>query len=257
MMVPPLMMHAGFTPKKAGDHRFFHRPYVLRDTVRNRRIDRILAAEVPRTRRATGGKGAVRRPGAAAEHGGDARHQRLVHLLRADEVDMGVEAAGGEDFALARDHLGAGTDDDGDIRLDVGIAGLADGRDAVAFEADIGLHDAPVIEDQRVGDDGVDRALLVGDLALAHAVADHLAAAEFHLLAVGGEILFHLDNDVGIGKPHAVARGGAEHVGIDGAQYFRRHWWKAGITICTEGDEREPCPGRVEAFFFSLLLIPV
>ena len=67
-------------------------------------------------------------PGAAAQHGGDARHQRVLDLLRADEVDVGVEAAGGEDFALAGDDLGAGTDDDGDVGLDVGIAGLADAR---------------------------------------------------------------------------------------------------------------------------------
>ena len=52
---------------------------------------------------------------------------------------------------------------------------------------------------------------------LAHAVADHLAAAEFHLLAVGGEILLHLDDEIGVGEPHPVAGGGPEHVGIDGA----------------------------------------
>ena len=112
------------------------------------------------------------------------RHQRLVDLLRADEMDVGVEAAGGEDLAFAGDHLGAGPDDDGDAGLDVRIAGLADGDDLAVLDADVGLDDAPVVEDQRVGDDGVDRALLVGDLALAHAVADHLAAAELHLLAV-------------------------------------------------------------------------
>ena len=98
-------------------------------------------------------------PGAAAEHRGDARHQRLLDLLRADEMDVRVEAAGGEDLALAGDHLGAGADDDVDAGLDVGIAGLADGGDAAVLEADVGLDDAPVIEDQRVGDDGVDRAL--------------------------------------------------------------------------------------------------
>jgi hypothetical protein len=50
--------------------------------------------------------------------------------------------------------------------------------------------DAPVIDNQRIGDDGIDRALFVGDLALAHAVADHLAAAEFHFLAVNCKSLF-------------------------------------------------------------------
>ena len=54
------------------------------------------------------------------------RHQRLLDLLRADEVDVGVEAAGGENLALAGDDFGAGADDDVDARLDVGIAGLAD-----------------------------------------------------------------------------------------------------------------------------------
>ena len=61
----------------------------------------------------------------------------------------------------------------------------------------------------------------VGDLALPHAVADHLAAAEFHLLAVNGEILLDLDDEVGVGEPHFVARGGAEHVRIGRA--FHRY----------------------------------
>src|SRR6266481_366440 len=94
------------------------------------------------------------------------------------------------------------------------IPGLADRGNPPVLEAHIGLDDAPVIENQRIGDDGVDRALAVGDLALPHAVADHLAAAELHLLAVDGEILLHLDDEIGIGKAHAVAGGGAEHVGV-------------------------------------------
>ena len=86
------------------------------------------------------------------------RHQRLLDLLRADEVDVGVEAAGGEDLALAGDDLGAGADDDRDARLDVRVAGLADAGDAAVLQADVGLDDAPMVDDQRVGDDGVDRA---------------------------------------------------------------------------------------------------
>ena len=191
------------------------------DRKRIRRLDH--AAEMPGPGRAGGGVGAGRRAGAAAEHRGDAGHQRLVDLLRADEMDVGVEAAGGEDFSLAGDDLGAGADDDGDAGLDVGIAGLADGGDAAVLDADVGLHDAPVVEDQRIGDDGVDRALLVGDLRLAHAVADHLAAAELHLLAIDGEILLDLDDQIGVGQPHAVAGGGPEHVGIGRAFHGDRH----------------------------------
>ena len=181
------------------------------------------AADMPRSGRAGGGVGAGRRSRAAAEHGGDAGHQRLVHLLRADEMDVAVEAAGGEDFSFAGDDLGAGADDDGDAGLDVGIAGLADGGDAAFLDADVGLDDAPVVEDQRIGDDGVDRALLVGDLRLAHAVADHLAAAELHLLAIDGEIFFDLDDEIGISQPHAVSRGGPEHIGIGRAFHCDRH----------------------------------
>ena len=36
-------------------------------------------------------------------------------------------------------------------------------------------------------------------LALAHAVADHLAAAEFHLFAVDGEVLLDLDQEFRVG----------------------------------------------------------
>ena len=100
------------------------------------------ARHVPRSGRAGGGQRAVRRTGAAAEHGGDAAHQRFLDLLRADEVDVRVEAAGGEDLAIAGDDLGAGADDDGDAILRVRIAGLADGSNATVPEADIGLEDA-------------------------------------------------------------------------------------------------------------------
>src|SRR5205823_12970068 len=62
-----------------------------------------------------------------------------------------------------------------------------------------------------------------GDLTLPHAVADHLAAAEFHFLAIGGEILFDFDDEIGVGEPHLVARRGPEHIGIDAPRDADRH----------------------------------
>ena len=62
---------------------------------------------------------------------------------------MRIDAAGSEDAPLAGDDLGAGPDDDVDARLDIGIAGLADAGDAAVLQADIGLDDAPMVEDQR------------------------------------------------------------------------------------------------------------
>ncbi|MNR13002.1 hypothetical protein D3C85_1293840 [compost metagenome] len=126
---------------------------------------------------------------------------------------MGVDAAGGDDLALGGDHLGAGADRDGDAGLDVRVAGLADGGDAAVLHADVGLDDAPVVDDQRVGQHQI-HALGGEHLALAHAVADHLAAAELDLLAVEGEVLLHLHPQLGVGQAHAVADGGAEHVGV-------------------------------------------
>ena len=44
-------------------------------------------------------------------------------------MDVGVEPARREDLTLAGDDFGAGADDDIDVRLDIRIAGLADGGD--------------------------------------------------------------------------------------------------------------------------------
>ena len=138
-------------------------------------------------------------------------------------MDVAVESSRGEDFSFAGNDVGAGTDHDGDAGLNIGIAGLADRENHAFLDRDVGFHNAPVIDDQRVGDDGIDRALPVGDLGLPHAVADHLAAAEFHLLAIDGEILLDLDDEIGVGQPHLVAGGGPEHVGIDGTFDFVTH----------------------------------
>ena len=94
-------------------------------------------------------------------------------------------AAGGEDLAVAGEHLGARADDE--VRVDavhgVGVAGLAERDDPPVADADVGLDDAPVVEDDRAGDDQVGGALGPGRPALAHRLADHLAAAEHRLVA--------------------------------------------------------------------------
>src|SRR5260370_7335740 len=71
-----------------------------------------------------------------------------------------------------------------------------------------------------MGMEGMGRALLVGDLGWADAVPAHLGSAEFHLLAVDGEVLLDLDDEVGVGQPYPIAGGGPKHVGIDGTFYL-------------------------------------
>src|SRR5207237_2377360 len=79
------------------------------------------AREVPRPRRAGRRGGAGSRAGAAAEHRRDGAVERLLGELRADEMDMAINAAGRDDAALAGDHLGARADDDTDAGLDVRV----------------------------------------------------------------------------------------------------------------------------------------
>lgn len=177
------------------------------------------ARQVPRSGGAGGGVSAGCRAGATADHGGDAAGQRFFDLLRADEVHVAVDTAGGEDHAFAGDHFGAGADGHGHAGLDVWVAGLADGVDATILEADVGFDDAPVVDDQCVSDQGVDY-FMGKQLALALAVADDLAAAEFDFFAVDGEILFDFDEQLGIGQADLVTDGGAVHVGVGLAADF-------------------------------------
>ena len=169
--------------------------------------------DVPGPRGAGGGIGAGGGAGAAAEHGGDPGHQGLFHLLGADEMDVGVDGAGGDDAPLAGDGLGARANDDVHPGLHVRVAGLADPGDAPVLDADVGLDDAPVVQDQGVGDDQIGHVGAAA-LALAHAVADHLAAAELDLVPVDGTVRLDLDPELRVRQADPVAGGGAIHLRI-------------------------------------------
>ena len=153
------------------------------------------AVDVPFAGRARGRARALGRAGAAANHGGDAAVQRLPRLLRADEVDVRVDAAGGQDAVLAGDDFGRRADLEAgrDAVLDVGVAGLADRADAAVADADVRLDDAPVVDDDGVRDHEVGRARRARDLRLSLAVADDLAAAEDHFVAVLREVVLDLE----------------------------------------------------------------
>src|SRR5262245_48730464 len=109
---------------------------------------------------------------------------------------MRVDAAGGDNLAFASDQLGPGSDNDVDVGLHVGIASLADGGNAAIRNGNIGLHNPPVIENERIGDHRINCAFSAGTLRLTHAVADDFPASKLHLLAVGRKIPFHLDDEV-------------------------------------------------------------
>ena len=168
---------------------------------------------MPGTRCAGGGIGAGGWSGAAAEHRGNAAHQCLFDELRADKVDVRVDAAGRENLAFAGDDLGSGADGQGNAGLHVRVAGFADAADATVLDGDVRLDDAPVVKNQGVGDDRV-CDLGTGQLALPHAVADDLAAAEFHLVAVVSVIFLHADPQLRVAQAHAVAGGRTVHARV-------------------------------------------
>ena len=95
-----------------------------------------------------------------------------------------------------------------------GIAGLADRADAAVADADVRLDDAPVIEDDRVGDDEVRRAVGARRLRLPLAVANDLAAAEDDLFAVAREVALDLEDQRRVAEADAITGGRAVEVGV-------------------------------------------
>ena len=91
-----------------------------------------------------------------------ARGNGFVNLLGADEVDVYIEGACGDDVSFTGDDFGGDTDDHVFVnaRHDVGIACFANANDTAIFDADVGFVDACVVNDERVGDDEIQRVFL-------------------------------------------------------------------------------------------------
>src|SRR5579863_2976263 len=178
---------------------------------------------MPRARRAS--RGIRTRGGSSAptHHRGQAGKQRFRDLLRADEMDMYIDAACRDDLSFASDRFRPRSDDNIYIRLNIRISRLADCHNMAIFNADISFYDSPVVENQRVGNDGINRSFCSGTLRLAHAVAHNLPASELHLLSIDCEVLFHLDNQVCISETHLVANSRPKHLRIRGAVHRVGH----------------------------------
>jgi hypothetical protein len=138
-------------------------------------------------------------------------------------MDVDINAACRDDLSFASDSFRPRSDDNIYIRLNIRISCLADCRNMAISNADICFYDSPVVENQRVGNDGINRSFGSGTLRLAHAVAHNLATSELHLLSIDSEVLFHLDNEVGIGETHVVANSRTKHLRIGGAMHCVGH----------------------------------
>ena len=97
---------------------------------------------------------------------------------------MAVVAACGDDHALTGQRLGARANDDVYTGLDIGVASLADGANTAILNANIGLDDAPMVYDQRIGNHQIDSTLSAAALALTHAIAYGFATAKFDFFSI-------------------------------------------------------------------------
>src|SRR5258708_27902997 len=93
---------------------------------------------------------------------------------------MRVDATGGDNPTFAGDRLGSRPDDYVDVRLHIGIAGFAYGGNTPVLDADIGFDNSPVIENERVGDDRINRALAPGTPRPTPPLAGDLSASPPH-----------------------------------------------------------------------------
>ena len=172
--------------------------------------------KMPRPR-ASGCQSAMGRACAATQHGGDAGIKRFLNLLWGDEVDVAVYATSRDNLAFASYDFGGWADDDGHTILCVWIASFANGGDAAFLQPNVGLVDSTMVQNQRIGDNGVHRTLRARRLRLPHAITDDLAATKFHFLTIKSEIFFHFDDEISIGQAHFVSHCWAIHLGIGAA----------------------------------------
>src|SRR5262249_39801727 len=101
---------------------------------------------------------------------------------------------------------------------------------AAALDTDVRFAHPGPIDDQRVGDDALERVSVADAGRLPHAVAQHLAAAELALVAVDGRILLDRDHESGVAEAHAIACRGTEDTGVGRPLHALPHARPAAVT---------------------------
>ena len=93
----------------------------------------------------------------------------------------------------------------------VGVAGLADADDAAVAHADVGLDHAPVVEDQRAGDDQIGRALPAARCGRDWPIDSRITLPPPNTASSppAHRSSLDLDQQVGVGQADAVAGGRA------------------------------------------------
>src|SRR3954447_11285173 len=106
-------------------------------------------------------------------------------------MDMRIDASRRDNQVLPSNDFCCGPDHNGDTGLDIWIAGLPNSNNASRLDADIGLNDSRVIDDDRIGNHCIDRIFRFA-LRLSHPVANYLAATKFYFFSVDSQVLLDL-----------------------------------------------------------------
>ena len=180
---------------------------------------------------------ARRRPGPAADERRDAAGERRRDLLRRDEVNVRVDAAGGHDEALGRDGFGGDADHHpfGDPCHHIRIARFADTGNAAVLDADVRFVEPGPVDDERVGDDAVERVFFGYARRLTHAVAQHLAAAEFAFVAIHGVVALDFGDEIRVAEPHPIAGRRTEQLGVVSMIDGMAHGFFTSFTLSRTG----------------------
>ncbi len=158
------------------------------------------------------------RPERAAQHGGDARGDRVLAQSGGVEVHMHVDGARCGDHAFAVAHRGGAGDDQTRIDAvhDGRIAGLAEPDDAAVLDAEVAFDDADDrIDHQHVAQEKIERAFGAGHAGgEPDAVTQRLAAAVQTFVAIDGVVFFDDGDQRCVGEANTIADRGAIKRGV-------------------------------------------
>ncbi len=136
---------------------------------------------------------------------------------------VGINAASGHYFAFTCDYFSRRANNGIYPGLNIGIARFTYREYSPILKANVSFDYPPVVQDEGIGDDGINRPFPPGYLGLTHAITDNLTPTELDLLAIETAICFHLYEKLRISQSDLVSSCWPEHVGVGPAVHFPRH----------------------------------
>ena len=131
-------------------------------------------------------------------------------------MNVRIDAPGGQDQPFTGDHFGRNADDHAgrDAGHHIRIARFANSGNEPILDADVGLINSRVIDDQRIGDNAVERVGLSDSRRLPHSLPNRFSPAELTLVAVHREVILDLQYEGCVAQAQFIAGRWAIDVGV-------------------------------------------